>query len=87
MSGHNFADRHGKNVNKRRIGYRFFLSYLDSEEHDEFADVAEPRNFGARRPRTDEWGDYILEEQEWYIQAFMSGEIWVAPRKKQKNAD
>jgi hypothetical protein len=53
----------------------YLLAYSDSEEFDEFVDVGRPLNLGRRRPRLDEWGDYIEEEQLLHIENLMSGEL------------
>lgn len=53
----------------------YLLAYSDSEEFDEFVDVGSPANLGRRRPRHDEWGDYIEEEQMLHIENLMSGEL------------
>lgn len=53
----------------------YLLAYSDSEEFDEFVDVGSPANLGRRRPRHDEWGDYIEEEQMLHIENLMNGEL------------
>lgn len=53
----------------------YLLAYSDTEEFDEFADVGAPRDLGRRRPRLDEWGDYIEDEQMLHIENLMSGEL------------
>lgn len=53
----------------------YLLAYSDSEEFDEFVDVGSPQNLGRRRPRLDEWGDYIEEEQMIHIECLMSGQL------------
>ena len=75
MSVHNIADRQRKTARKKLNPIQFHLPYFDDVEYEEFGDIANPRNLAGRRPRNDEWGDYIAEEQDWYISAIMSGEI------------
>lgn len=53
----------------------YLLAYADAEEFDEFVDVGGPQNLGRRRPRLDEWGDYIEEEQLLHIENLMCGEL------------
>ena len=62
-----------KRNKSRSIPYR--LAYLDQEEYDEFADMDGPMNLGRRRPRLDEWGDYIEDEQMLHIENLMNGEL------------
>lgn len=67
-------DEQRKKRNKSRpIPYR--LAWYDMEELDEFGDVGGPQNLGRRRPRLDEWGDYIEDEQMLHIENLMSGEL------------
>ena len=60
-----------KSLIGRRIPYR--LAWYNGEELDEFADVGGPENLGRRRPRLDEWGDYIEEEQMLHIENLKCG--------------
>jgi len=53
----------------------YLLAYADAEEFDEFVDVGGPQNLGRRRPRLDEWGDYIEDEQMLHIENLMSGQL------------
>ena len=55
-------------------GYSRWLAYGDLETWEEYVDVDRPISFGRRRPRDDEWGDYIAEEQSFYIDRLMNGE-------------
>ncbi len=48
--------------------------YEDEAQWGEYVDVGNPISLGRRRPRTDEWGDYIAEEQSFYIERLMNGE-------------
>lgn len=53
----------------------YLLAYIDLEEFDEFQDMATPRDYGRRRPRHDEWGCYIEDEQMLHIENLMCGLI------------
>lgn len=50
------------------------LSYPDAEMKEEYLDVEQPKNLGRRKPLTNEWGDYIQEEQALYLEGLVSGE-------------
>ena len=49
--------------------------YEDETQWEEYTDVGCPISLGRRKPRNDEWGDYIAEEQAFYIERLMNGEI------------
>ena len=49
-------------------------AYTDLEQWGDYFDVENPVSLGRRRPRNDEWGDYIAEEQSFYIERLMNGE-------------
>lgn len=58
------------------------LNYSDQEQYEEYGDVAGPKNLGRRKPNQEEWGDYIVEEQQHYAYGLESGEIKVPETPK-----
>lgn len=59
----------------KKFGRWSLVAYIDLEEFDEFADMCHPQDMGRRRPRYDEWGDYIEDEQMLHIENLMCGLI------------
>jgi hypothetical protein len=52
-----------------------WLAYGDLETWEEYVDVDRPISLGRRRPRDDEWGDYIAEAQAFHIERLLNGDI------------
>ena len=52
-----------------------WASYGTYEAWEEYDDIERPMNYGRRRTRDDEWGDYIAEEQSFYVERLMNGDI------------
>lgn len=79
--------RSGKRFHKKnRVpGHPASLRYVNEETREEYEDVTVPKNLGRRRPRVDEWGDYILEEQQHYLAGIASGEIELPPVRTNKS--
>lgn len=79
--------RSGKRFHKKnRVpGHPASLRYVNEETREEYEDVTAPKNLGRRRPRVDEWGDYILEEQQHYLAGIVSGEIELPPMRTIKS--
>jgi hypothetical protein len=60
------------------------MKYPDGVDADDYVDVEHPRNLGRRRPRTDEWSDYILDAQnEWSYELAASKGIDLTVSKSQ----
>jgi hypothetical protein len=69
------------------ISYRtngIFLSpKIDSDLFDD--DDYDPPNLGGRRPLDAEWGDYITEEQEFYMSSLADGSIAPRPLRRKRS--
>lgn len=73
-SGGNNIRRTRHQTRIRNIRSTDNLSYPDEEMKEEYLDVEQPKNLGRRKPLTNEWGDYIQEEQALYLEGLVSGE-------------
>lgn len=60
---------------KKRVDLARLLNYESQEQWDDYVDVAQPRNYGRRRPNTEEWDDYILEAQLLWVEHLDTLEI------------
>lgn len=69
------SGRAAKGAIYRAPGHFGSLNYSGQEQYEEYGDVAGPKNLGRRRPNQEEWGDYIVEEQQHYAYGLESGEI------------
>jgi hypothetical protein len=58
-----------------------------TDEDENYGDDYEPMNLGRVRPCIYEWGDYIVEEQQYYLAGVGSGEIELRkPRARKTKA-